>query len=329
MNMSWSAQAPLPVYAAEELTSLDLERLLDLLICNEDRVPRALLDECARRQEAMAERLATLIESDAFWRPDAATGEWWLRLHAAMILGLIAAERAGLLLVALMRRIEQAQDDSLQDWLSGYWPALFCNKPDAVEPPLRDLAQDRGIDWYMRIQALDSVVSFGERRGVEALDATLDWAAGIAADESEDWDFRIAAANTLLDFPRARDRVLLEDLARRQSGLVVHFSLSDVQEAFSRSDPTPEWRGRFALPWNFYTPEAIASRQKRWAKEDAKNTAAAPEDLDDDAEDFDEFGFKSAPEPYVRATPKVGRNDTCPCGSGKKYKKCCLSKQTL
>ena len=25
-----------------------------------------------------------------------------------------------------------------------------------------------------------------------------------------------------------------------------------------------------------------------------------------------------------RSTPKVGRNDPCPCGSGKKYKKCCL-----
>jgi uncharacterized protein YecA (UPF0149 family) len=24
-----------------------------------------------------------------------------------------------------------------------------------------------------------------------------------------------------------------------------------------------------------------------------------------------------------REGPKVGRNDPCPCGSGKKYKKCC------
>jgi Protein of unknown function (DUF1186)/SEC-C motif len=24
-----------------------------------------------------------------------------------------------------------------------------------------------------------------------------------------------------------------------------------------------------------------------------------------------------------RATPKIGRNEPCPCGSGKKYKKCC------
>lgn len=29
------------------------------------------------------------------------------------------------------------------------------------------------------------------------------------------------------------------------------------------------------------------------------------------------------PEPIRRAGPKVGRNDPCPCGSGKKHKKCC------
>ncbi len=26
-----------------------------------------------------------------------------------------------------------------------------------------------------------------------------------------------------------------------------------------------------------------------------------------------------------RSTPRVGRNDACPCGSGKKYKKCCMN----
>ena len=27
--------------------------------------------------------------------------------------------------------------------------------------------------------------------------------------------------------------------------------------------------------------------------------------------------------PILREEPKIGRNDPCPCGSGKKYKKCC------
>jgi uncharacterized protein len=30
-----------------------------------------------------------------------------------------------------------------------------------------------------------------------------------------------------------------------------------------------------------------------------------------------------AEEPVRRASPKIGRNDPCPCGSGRKYKKCC------
>ncbi|MEN8134456.1 MAG: UPF0149 family protein [Thermodesulfobacteriota bacterium] len=28
--------------------------------------------------------------------------------------------------------------------------------------------------------------------------------------------------------------------------------------------------------------------------------------------------------PQTRTTPKIGRNEPCPCGSGKKFKKCCL-----
>jgi len=30
-----------------------------------------------------------------------------------------------------------------------------------------------------------------------------------------------------------------------------------------------------------------------------------------------------APQPAMRSAPKVGRNDPCPCGSGKKFKLCC------
>ena len=36
-------------------------------------------------------------------------------------------------------------------------------------------------------------------------------------------------------------------------------------------------------------------------------------------------GQMVAQQPFVRTSPKIGRNDPCPCGSGKKYKKCCGS----
>ena len=39
-----------------------------------------------------------------------------------------------------------------------------------------------------------------------------------------------------------------------------------------------------------------------------------------------ESGEKQRP---VRVAPRVGRNDPCPCGSGKKYKKCCGMNENL
>jgi hypothetical protein len=36
------------------------------------------------------------------------------------------------------------------------------------------------------------------------------------------------------------------------------------------------------------------------------------------------FGQATKEKPNVRPAPKIGRNDPCFCGSGKKYKNCCL-----
>jgi len=45
----------------------------------------------------------------------------------------------------------------------------------------------------------------------------------------------------------------------------------------------------------------------------------------DDEPSYDEdLPPLDVPETIVRETPRIGRNDPCPCGSGKKYKKCCM-----
>lgn len=42
-----------------------------------------------------------------------------------------------------------------------------------------------------------------------------------------------------------------------------------------------------------------------------------------DAKRKEELKNMPKKKPYVRLTPKIGRNALCTCGSGKKYKKCC------
>jgi uncharacterized protein YecA (UPF0149 family) len=56
---------------------------------------------------------------------------------------------------------------------------------------------------------------------------------------------------------------------------------------------------------------------RRENAEASLDDALKDEDLDDDGDFY--------PQTYVRPEPKVGRNDSCPCESGKKFKKCCGS----
>jgi uncharacterized protein YchJ len=63
----------------------------------------------------------------------------------------------------------------------------------------------------------------------------------------------------------------------------------------------------------------FARSYRHFAEARRENADAVYDDVLED-EDLDEVYY---PDTYVRSAPKVGRNDPCPCGSGKKFKKCC------
>ena len=65
----------------------------------------------------------------------------------------------------------------------------------------------------------------------------------------------------------------------------------------------------------FYTERYPEATKFADLLEERSNRADMADDLEDDLD-----------EP-IAAPRKVGRNDPCPCGSGKKFKKCCLKKQ--
>jgi len=61
---------------------------------------------------------------------------------------------------------------------------------------------------------------------------------------------------------------------------------------------------------------------QRFVREMNRRTIAMHEALEENMEEEDDI-LKLPGETIVRSQPKIGRNDPCPCGSGKKYKKCC------
>jgi preprotein translocase subunit SecA len=58
------------------------------------------------------------------------------------------------------------------------------------------------------------------------------------------------------------------------------------------------------------------------AKQELENVQYHHADFDEALEEDNEGGEEQAQQPFARAGQKVGRNDPCPCGSGKKYKQC-------
>lgn len=312
----------LPHYEAAELIALSEQQLLDLMIKDEDRVPRNVIDECVRRGDAMVATLRALMAHDVDWQIDYHhDGKLWLRLHAVMILGLMDTQAAGEALTDFMQRIEREDFDETEDWLAGYWQALFRNKPVANIERLPALAEDQTYAIFVRDGAVEAYLGWLYAHDQPVFENALGWLAKLIENEQDDWDFRRLCAAQLVDFPRPQFRTLLEGIVPKQISGDVLFSQDEIDHAYDQLRDEPNW-ARFSDPWDFYSPQEIEQRQARW-EEEAKNRDEAWMNAPDFMGDY-EFV-----ETYVRDAPKIGRNDPCPCGSGKKFKKCCLGKEAV
>lgn len=62
------------------------------------------------------------------------------------------------------------------------------------------------------------------------------------------------------------------------------------------------------------------------AEWDADDDEWEDDEIEEEFADDKDYESPSILAPIVRDEPKVGRNAPCPCGSGKKFKKCCMNK---
>ena len=81
------------------------------------------------------------------------------------------------------------------------------------------------------------------------------------------------------------------------------------------------------------TPRVLSAssaspRALREPTESANHPDAAPETTQpgpaQSAQSAQSTNLPSFVNTYIRSTPKIGRNEPCPCGSGRKFKQCCM-----
>ncbi len=112
-------------------------------------------------------------------------------------------------------------------------------------------------------------------------------------------------------------------LAAREGFDPIVFSVEDEQ-----GRPVEGKGGMGVLRHLPVDPDEPAAEARRFAEDKRRVERDMPlADLDDAIEHLIECVLDAADisrprKPLARETPKVGRNDPCPCGSGRKYKQC-------
>jgi len=294
---------------------LDSDKLVNLLFTEEDRLPRAAVDEFIKRGNSMIEPLSKILLEESNWTKE--RPEFWTPIHAVFILGAIGTQEAVSPLITAIKWSEKYN----VDWVFEVFPSIFGKIGMPALESLRQFVQDKEQDWYVRTIALQGLASI-TLKNPEVSDDIFSYINSFPTNTHEDMDFRVQAANTLLDFVRSEYEESLLAFCQEERRFrekepfpIFTFDAEDVERIFSLNEKDIAFYSRDWL--SFYDKEHIRRRQERWKEEAEKETE----------EDYeDEYEEEEILKPFIGATPKIGRNEPCPCGNGKKYKKCCMGK---
>jgi hypothetical protein len=246
-------------------------------------------DYCARfglEREHIGDLIRMACDA-ALNQADSTSSEVWAPLHAWRALGQMRAAEAVLPLLALLRGA--SDDEAATEEL----PAVFGMIGQAAISPLSEFLSDRSNPELAVSTALFGIKEIAARHPgcrAECVGVLVRMLEPRAAADPTTAGFAVSA---LIDLGAVEAIGAIRDAFRRDAvDISVAGDVEDVEIALGlragRATPAPRY---MVLPGGVPWLDAAGVRL---------DTRAPP---------------RSA---------KVGRNDPCPCGSGKKYKKCCL-----
>jgi hypothetical protein len=301
-----------------------------------------LIRACLARREALTPGLLALLqaEEDADWEDaDRDWGEedprWYRSVHAGLLLCAFREPAALPIFARLLRDEAQNVLHELFDFALPYYYG-----PLAV-PMLVEMLEVQGDYNYPAIAAAEMLAYLAQhhpeerervieslRRHLPALneEGQLELTAQQRRDPPELWIW-IVNAFMELRYEGAHD--LVEALFEADLlDTMIFGDWRDYQAAFA-PDALPSLSANYAYDIladyeGLRLQEQERKRRAAQAAERALSRRAAEEA--GPAPGGPSQLTSSSATPFVRQTPKVGRNDPCPCGSGRKYKHCCGKK---
>jgi hypothetical protein len=294
------------------------------------KLPKLALREAQRRGTEMVPDLIDLIKkATAAIR----TGQVPMRNGHLFALYLLTELRAKEALAAIVEAVSLPGEgpfdlfgDSITEDLHRILAVLAADQPEVVDA----LFFDRSINEYVRWQAVRTYLHWvreGRWTRAEAVGRLRSHLR--TATQQEDHEGATGVVAELVSYAPQECYGEIEAAFRR--GLVDRMVVNE--KTFARSIPEGEtW---FQQELQNLPPTGIqdtVDELQRWASFQESHPPPIISHLQpppgtfqetDWTDDFEEQGLWPSRTTIQNDTARVGRNDPCPCGSGKKYKKCC------
>lgn len=275
------------------------DAMIDLLSTQEDRLSRAAVDEILRRPH-LAPRLVALVDEEELWSTHDPSN--WAPVHATFLLAALKPPGGLDAVLRALERSAQQEETALMDVADSLLAAFGPGSVPAL------IAAFEHAGPYPRIWINDALAHLAQAH-LETRDLVRAHLRRVALGGG-DPETAACAAQSFAAFATEDDREALSILVDR------HLIDEEDLDAGLALPPPLDWL-------RFYDPEAIARRRDEGGADDdadLDDLLKAPPSLDVMSR-LDEPA--AGPAPIVNAERKVGRNDPCPCGSGRKFKKCC------
>jgi len=303
-----------------EMTAAEL---IDLLFKEEDRVTLEHARELMSRGEEAARPLREILANEDYWY-EGQGGDHWIVVHAINILGGMRDEQS---LPLLIEMVPHAYFSNHEGGIEVLPAALEQYGAKAVEAYMKFVSEYRGAYWdnpdfaHCR-HTFSSALTRIALRDETVRARVADFIFGLFADPQEDDRIFLsfsAGHPIALDKAPGKERGLQAVRAAYERGKIsqeLNGSFKDFTRMVRERRPSLFNDLKSGL-FDFYKPEEIEWRRK--AREEHKEE----DPYRPEAKPLVPVGYTMAERGGMERTEKVGRNDPCPCGSGKKYKKCC------
>ena len=314
---------------------MKIQEIISKLEYYDGKFPREALEAAIEKKEEITPELLKMLKYTVKNAEKAATDEYWGHTYALYLLAQFRNKEAYPLFIELLSLPEDTLWALLGE-LDG-WDSVLASVSCGDDSKILELIENDNIDEYARCVALNSLVAVyvaGEKKREELIsyfkelfDGKLERSSTAVWMNLVDCCLNLHAEELLEDILKAiQDELVWEG----------EISIMDIEEEFDQDKQTAI--DKLFIGERYQLINDTIKEMEWWAcfKGNEQLDADIADSLFDAAselipqEEVDQFQKRQqkhysnpTPSEPVRTEPKIGRNQPCPCGSGKKYKKCC------